>query len=224
MGLFIWGKELEEDKPIEEAEPAKRGRGRPKGSKNKNRYGEDYQRVDGMTSGAGRLLPPTASRHDDFSIDNIAVDPATLLSAQMVMLRWQQLALNNKIRGAEGRLHGADSKNVLADIRSGGRTTVATDTRELLELTNAVARQIEAMGKHTKMAKELAAQMSAEDLLEAAIVKLEGQSLPTLNYAIKRLRAKREMLAPVLGLERLQIGHEKEDEKRAVDAIADLLK
>lgn len=193
------------------APPIKRGRGRPPGVKNK--------RQDSMTQGAGRLVPPTASKDDDFAY----ADPATMLARQLSMISWQQQALRIKMMGASGRLHGIKPEEALMDVRSGGRTTDPADTKELLDLSNSLVRAIEAMKKHMDMAKDLAAMMSPEELLEAALAKLEGQSLPTLNYAIKRLRAKREQLAPVLGLERFAIGNAEED-KPASQVIADLMK
>lgn len=140
-----------------------------------------------------------------------------MLSRQLSLISWQQQALRIKMFG------GVKSpEQALDDIRRGGKTTYPEDTKELLDLSNALTRCMEGMKKHSDLASELASRMSAEDLLEAAIQKLEGQSLATLNYAIKRLRAKRESLAPVGGLERFAIGREAEDEK-ATTAIASLM-
>lgn len=188
------------------AEP-KRGRGRPKGSTNKHKRGES------MTGGGDRLVPPSASKDDDFA----HADPATMLSRQLSLINWQQQALRIKMFGG---VKSADQ--ALKDIRSGGKTTFPEDTKELLDLSNALTRTMEGMKKHSDLAAELASRMTAEDLLEAAIKKLEGQSLVALTYAIKRLRAKREALGPVPGLERHRIGTAEEDD-RATTAIAALM-
>jgi len=166
-----------------------------------------------MTGGGDRLVPPTASKHDDFA----HADPATMLSRQLSLISWQQQALRIKMFGGV-----KTAEQALDDVRKGGKITYPEDTKELLDLSNALTRCMEGMKKHSDLANELASRMSAEDLLEAAIAKLEGQSLPTLNYAIKRLKAKRESLAPVHGRERVSIGPKDEDEK-ATSAIASLL-
>lgn len=188
-------------------------RGRPPGVPNS--YPVTHNRS--MTGGGPREVPPSASRHDDFA----HADPATMLSRQLSMISWQQQALRIKIMGGI-----KSEKDALADIRKGGMTTFADDTKELLDLSNALVRAIDGMKKHMDMAKELAAQMNAEELLEAALKKIEGQSIATLNYAIKRLRAKREALAPVPGFDRHAIGYPVEDPKdqKATDAIAELMK
>lgn len=140
-----------------------------------------------------------------------------MLSRQLSLISWQQQALRIKMFG------GVKSpEQALEDVRKGGKITYPEDTKELLDLSNALARAIEGMKKHSDLASELASRMSAEDLLEAAMQKIEGQSLPTINYCIKRLRAKREALAPVAGLERFAIG--KDGDEKAVDAIADLMR
>jgi len=166
-----------------------------------------------MTGGGPRVVPPTASKDDDFA----HADPGTMLSRQLSLISWQQQALRIKMFGGV-----KNGEQALADIRSGGKMTFPEDTKELLDLSNALTRCMEGMKKHSDLAAELASRMTAEDLLEAALQKIEGQALPTLNYAIKRLRAKREQLAPVLGLERHAIGHKDEDE-RATSAIASLM-
>lgn len=195
------------------AEP-KRGRGRPKGSKNKNPYVRttDYTRGESMTGGGPREVPPTASMQQDFA----HADPATMLSRQLSMISWQQQALRIKMMGGV-----KSDETALKDIRCGGKITYAEDTKELLDLSNALVRAIDGMKKHSDMANELAQRMTAEQLLELAIAKIEGQSLPTISYAIKRLRAKREALGPVGGLERHSIGYT--EDSKATDAIASLL-
>lgn len=202
---------MEELPPTEEPAPIKRKRGRPKGSKDKTKR----ERGESMLGGP-REVPPTASRNDDFA----HADPMTMLDRQLSMISWQQQALRWKMMG--GRSVKDAMKEGPTDFRAGGKYTDPSDTQEILTLSNALARAIEAMKKHSDMATELASRLSGEQLLEAALHKIEGQSLPYLNYAIKRLRAKREALAPVLGLERADIGKAVEDEK-ATDAIASLL-
>jgi HEPN domain-containing protein len=181
--------EAEQD-PKPEVE--KRGRGRPPGSKNR-------KREDGMTSGAGRLVPPSGSAMDDYRHP----DYDAMFSRQFALIDWQQQALRNKMK---------------AGLGAGGKMTDPKDTKELLDLSNALTRSVEGLKKFRDMAEELAKRMGPAELLEAAMKKLEGQDLATLNYAIKRLRAHRERLAPVGGVDRIQIGYE----EKATDAIASL--
>lgn len=70
--------------------------------------------------------------------------------------------------------------------------TIPEDTIEkLLKLASALDRAVSSLARSSKLAEELAARMSPRELLEAALVKLEGQDEPTLTYAIRRLRAAR---------------------------------
>jgi hypothetical protein len=181
--------EAEQTEPVVE----KRGRGRPIGSKNR-------KREDGMRAGAGRLVPPAGSAMDDYRHP----DYDAMFSRQFALIDWQQQALRNKMK---------------AGMMGGGQLTDARDTKELLDLANALTRSVEGLKKFRDMAEEMAKRMGPEELLEAALKKIEGQDLATINYAVKRLRAHRERLAPVHGRERVQIGYE---EETATDAIASL--
>lgn len=175
----------------------KRGRGRPIGSKNKPRP-ELPEPVASV-----RLVPPMNHQIQDYR----HADPLAMIDRQFSIIDWAQQALRNEMTGG----FAAKGEHVSIDVR------------KITELSNALARNVEALKKAQDVMEELAKRMSPEQLLEAAIRKLEGQDLKTLNHAIKRLRAHRERLAPVTGgnAERAQIGSA--DEEKATDAIASLL-
>lgn len=108
-------------------------------------------------------------------------DPDTICSRQLSMLEAAQKAMKRDLDRLEsGEEKWVDVKTILA----------------LEKLSNAVVRAIDALKKSADLADELASRLTPEQLLEAAIKKLEAQDLPTIKYAIKRLRAKREQLAP----------------------------
>jgi hypothetical protein len=167
--------------------------GRPAGSK--NRLPPPRQPID-----LARLVPPANADIRDYR----HADPVALIDRQFAIIDWAQQALRNEVT-AQGFANKGES------IDSGS-------IKKIMDLSNALARNIEALKKHQDMAEELAKRMTPEDLLEAALKKLEGQDLRILNYAIKRLRAYRETMAPVNGVERMAIGYE----EKATDAIASL--
>lgn len=127
-------------------------------------------------------------------------DPDTLISRQLSMLEMAQTALRDDLRTMlNGDEHWVEPRHIVA----------------LERLSNAIVRAIDALKKSAELADELSSRMTAEQLLEAAIKKLEGQDKPTIRYAIKRLRAR---------LEAVEAGETQVPEtETAVDAIAALL-
>jgi hypothetical protein len=119
------------------------------------------------------------------------------------MLDWAQQAMRNEMKRA---------------MQAKGQWISSDDIAKLEKLSMAIVRAIEALKRSSELADELAARLNAEQLLEAAIRKIEGQDLATLNYAIKRLRAHRERLAPVGGFDKIQMG----EPATATAAIAEL--
>lgn len=145
-----------------------RKRGRPKGSRNK----PVLQR---------RLIPPPANDFrpgDDYK----HADIDTIIARQISLVDWAQQACRNEL------LRAYQAKGL----------SVSTDDLERLEtLTNTIVRSVDALKKSSDLAGELASRMSPEQLLEAALKKVEGQDQPTIKYAIKRLRAHLERIGPV---------------------------
>ncbi len=123
------------------------------------------------------------------------------------MLDWAQQAMRNEMKRA---------------MQGKGTHISYDDISKLEKLSQAIVRAITALKQSDELAKELSSRMSPEELLEAAVKKLEGQDIATLNYAIKRLRAHRERIAPVGGFDKLQMG-EPPALATASGAIADLM-
>lgn len=107
------------------------------------------------------------------------------------MLDWAQQACRNEMQRA------MQGKGLHVDI---------SDVKKLESLSNAIVRSIDALKKSSDLADELSKRLTPEQLMEAALKKIEGQDLATLNYAIKRLRAHRERLAPTTVHDRRQLG------------------
>lgn len=148
----------------------------------------------------GRAVPPSTLPREDYHHP----DPDAIVARQLTLVDWAQQALRNEMKRA---------------MQSKGEWIGEVDIAKLEKLSQSVVRAIEALRKSSDLAMEMAARMTPEQLLEAALKKIEGQDLATLNYAIKRLRAHRERLAPVGGMDKLQMG---ETRATATTAIADL--
>jgi hypothetical protein len=148
-----------------------------------------------------RLRPPATVPFEDYD----HADPDTIVSRQLTMLDWAQQALRNEMKSA---------------MQAKGKWISADDISRLEKLSQAIVRAIQALKGSDELAKEMSARLSPEQLLDAALKKIEGQDIATLNYAIKRLRAHRERLAPVHGMDKIQMGEP--SLATAADAIADL--
>lgn len=128
------------------------------------------------------------------------IDPHSLIERALMLVDEQLNSLRVEMAG-EGAVDG---------------------TKRLLDVANSLCRCIDSLRKYNDLADELQRVMSPEQLLEAAIVKLEGQDLKILNYAIKRLRAHRERVAPAVGSEHQGLGVAADDKDSATSAIASL--
>lgn len=147
-----------------------------------------------------RLAPPASTPLADYRHTDINA----MCARQLSMLDWAQQAMRNEMQRA---------------MQSKGEHIQAVDIDKLVQLSNGLVRAIDAMKKSSDLGDELAKRLTAEQLLEAAIKKVEGQDIATLNYAIKRLRAHRERIAPIDGLAKMQLG----EPATAAGAIASLM-
>ncbi len=159
------------DDGIEPA-PPKRGRGRPKGTKNKQPL------LPQVTPGP-REVPPGFDPFDDYR----HADPLTLVSRQYAMVDWCQQALRQQLKIGLGAKEG---------LRVAG-----TDVQSLMDLSATVIRSLDAHKKAIAVAKELAEEKTPAEMLEICIRKIEGQDLPTLQAVIRRLREHRAKMAPI---------------------------
>jgi ABC-type phosphate transport system auxiliary subunit len=73
------------------------------------------------------------------------------------------------------------------------------DTKRLMDMSNALVRAVVALQKVSHVAEELSKRLTPEELLEAAIKKIEGQDIKFVEYAIKRLRLVKSKVAKAAG-------------------------
>lgn len=137
--------------------------------------------------------PPNAKRPKS---DYDHADPETLVSRQLALVETAQIWLRDE----------------MAAVSKGDEPAFDFDLRKLHELSQALCRTIESLKRASDCAEEMAKRLSPEQLLEAALKKLEAQDAATIEYAIKRLRqVVRDSAEPT------------KDERPATDAIKDLL-
>lgn len=115
-------------------------------------------------------VPPSSTPLNDYR----HADPAAIVSRQLTLLDWAQQAMRNEMQRAMGQK---------------GSWIGREDVDKLEKLSNGIVRAITALQKMADLTDELARRMTPEQLLEAALRKVEGQDLATIRYAIKRLRA-----------------------------------
>lgn len=156
----------------------RRKRGRPPGAKNKPK--------PEISAPMPRLVPPSSTPFDDYR----HADPGAIISRQISLLDWAQQALRNEMMGARAAERMVDNRHV----------------ERLEKLSNGILRAIDALKKYDGLAEELMKRMSPEQLLDAAVRKIEGQDLATLNAVIRRLRLYRSKLAPISTTEKVQLG------------------
>lgn len=152
-----------------------------------------------------RLAPPSSTVKADYR----HVDLSAMVERQAALIDWAQQAVRNEMNRAMG------NKGTFIDER---------DVKKLSELSNALVRCLEAIKKADDLEELIKGRLSGEQLLELALQKIEGQDIATLNYSIKRLRAHRERIAPIDGLDKMHMGEPKGPPKEltASDAIAEL--
>ncbi len=162
--------------------PMRRGRGRPKGSKNKAGFTEP------LRSDLPRLTPPALDAFGDYK----AADPLTLVARQYAMLDWQQQALRNEMQVGLGAKEGVRAS---ADVGM-----------KLVDTGNALMKTMAGHKAALALAEELGKNKTPEQLLEISITRIMGQDLPTIEAIIKRLRIYRNAIAPTSKKESKRMG------------------
>ncbi len=152
-------------------DPPRRGRGRPKGGKNRV--------VLKQIAPGPRAVPDGLEPYDDFR----HADPMTLASRQYAMFDWAQQVLRQEIKAGLG-----------AEV---GRRISRADIQAMMDLSTTLLRAMDAHKRSLALAEELAKQKTPAELLEIAIKKIMAQDLPTLQAIIRRLRDHRSLLAPI---------------------------
>lgn len=175
-------------------DPPKRKRGRPPGRKN-----DATIAAEALVN--QRLAPESTVPFEDYR----HADMGAIIERQITMLDWAQQACRNEMKQGMQR----DGKRI--DLK---------DIEKLESIAQSIIRTVDALKKYEGVAAEIEKRLTPAQLLEWAITKIEGQDTATLNAVIKRLRAHRATIAPVNGLDKIQLGEPSaKKEQTAVDAM-----
>lgn len=157
----------------------------------------------GRPPGSGaRSTEPAREATPAFTVKlNYAVDPTKIVTRQLTMLGWAQQCIRDEFA------RRMNSKNPSVE---------QAEIVQLEKLSNGILRAIEAMRRSEELTEEIANKLSPDQLIEALLKKLERQDAATVKYAIKRLRAHLERIAPD-GPVRTDA-----DKRAATDLIAEL--
>jgi hypothetical protein len=189
--------DLDYEAGVEGTSFIKRGRGRPKGSKNRH--------PALVIPNGPREVPPGLDPMDDYR----HADPLAMVSRNYAMLDWAQQALR------------IEMKRGIGDTSKGARVD-QNDITKLLDLSNTLMRVLEGHKRALALAEELAKQKTPAELLEISIRKIEGQDLPTLQAVIRRLKEHRAKLAPITRRDEKMMTGLYRREATAADSIASL--
>jgi hypothetical protein len=127
-------------------------------------------------------------------------DPLTLCERQFVVAEWMQSAFRDELR----RRMGTSSVAISMD-----------DVKRFEGISIALDRAVKTARAALDTAEELAGRMTAEQLLEAALKKIQAQETSYVRYAMKVLRAHLDRVAPRADRNRAPLG-------TAVEAMASL--
>lgn len=127
-------------------------------------------------------------------------DPSTLIERQFVIAEWMQAAFREEIR------RRMEEPNIVLD---------ADDVKRFEGLTMSLNRAVNTLRQSADLADELASRMTADQLLDATLKKIEAQETAFVRYAIKRLKAHLDLMAPKADPGRVPLG-------TALDAMASL--
>jgi hypothetical protein len=100
-------------------------------------------------------------------------DPITLVQRNFEMVDWAQRAIRLEMQ----RLMQEPNVRAAEGL-----------CKRLLDVSNALARSIDALKKANNALEELQKVLTPQQLLEAAIKKIEGRDPGEIRYAVKRLR------------------------------------
>lgn len=133
------------------------------------------------------MVPPSTEPKADYQHP----DPDAMVSRMLSLLDWALQAQRNEMTRA---------------YQAKGVSISVADIEKLGHLANTLVKAISALKGATDIAEELAKRMTAEQLLEHAAKKIEGQDAATLRYYIKRFRAHLERISPPSVQDRQQMG------------------
>lgn len=109
-------------------------------------------------------------------------DPRTLVDEQLVLAEWMQKSFKESIRR---KLAGAKPEGITFE-----------DVKVFEKMSAILADAIRTLEKVDAVADEMSKRLSAQELLDRAIQKIESHEPQTIKWAIKRLKAKLDLKAP----------------------------
>lgn len=186
---------MPDDLPPPEVLP--RRRGRPPGSKNKKSY-------EGPKGFAPAVMTPPAFTDGNGNqltrLDFKYADPETLAARNMSLIDHAQQALRHELGSG---------------FQADGKSIHQYDVEKIVALCAALDRAATGMLRVQKVAQELGKNLTPEQTLEKAILKIQGQDVATQRKIIERLDK---------GLRKLTRAPAKVKVATATDAIAALEK
>lgn len=108
-------------------------------------------------------------------------DPSTLIERQLVIAEWMQSAFRAEIQ------RRMEEPRIVID---------SDDVKRFEGLTLSLDRAVNTLKKSMDVAEELASRLTADQLLDATLKKIEAQEPAFVRYAIKRLKAHLDRVAP----------------------------
>ncbi len=167
--------------------PVKRGRGRPKGVKNKVR-----QPMAILQSG---VMGDREKAPEQKPFDIFQTDPLSMVQRFYRELDFRLTALSNMRKMAK------PESNEARGLKANPEEIVL-----LTDVSNVLLKSLQAHDKALALAEKLGKNKTPAQLLEIAIQKVEGQDIATLRGIIKRLRDRVTQMAPVTRQDKIQMG------------------
>lgn len=133
------------------------------------------------------LVPPSTKPGLDFA----DADVDSIVARQLSMVSWAQQALRNEMMRA---------------YQAKGVSISFEDIEKLEKMSNAIVRSVDGLKKASDLAEELATRLSPQQLLDAAMKKIQGQDRATLRRCIRQLRQYLEQLGPVTNNDKKSLG------------------
>lgn len=145
-------------------------RGRPPGRRNGSKNGHKLTPLSKLPKWSGYTVPPKM----DYRYEDIE----TLVARQLSMVGLAQDRIRQEMIGQ----NEDGSERYMGD-----KIVTSEDIERLADLSSTLVRSIDALQRCTKVAEELKSKLTPEQVLEAAIKKIEAQDLNTLSRIIQRL-------------------------------------
>lgn len=118
-------------------------------------------------------------------------DPTTLVERQFVIAEWLQTAFRRELK------RRMNAPTITIDI---------DDVKRFESITASLDRAVRTLANVDKVAEEMANRLSADQLLDKTLQKIEAQDPAFVRYAVKRLKAYLDKLVPKADPDRVPLG------------------